>query len=249
MSLSSRIRRVLGVALASNTDATVLADAIDAKVESATLAASTLATPLTGFVSGAGAVAASSTILQAFNRLDGNCNAKITPAAVPAAVLATPLTGFVSGAAAVGAGDTVLQGFNKLDGNCNLKIASLAVPAAVLATPLTGFVSGAGVVAAGDTVLQGFNKLDGNVAAKQNIITMNQGTTSAGGVIAIAGMTATGKVVVSINEDPGAGLALSDVVPSATAGGDITVYTRNTNTDARAVLNGKKVSYIVISLS
>ena len=76
---------------------------------------------------------------------------------------------------------------------------------------------------------------------------MNAATTGTGGTvgqIALPGMTAAGKVVVTINEDPGANLALSDVVPGVDL---ITVYTRNTNTDARAELDSKKVAYIVIS--
>lgn len=66
---------------------------------------------LTGFVSGAGTVAATDTILQAFNKIVGNVALKAT----------NLLTGFVSGSGTVAATDTVLQGINKLDGNIGLK--------------------------------------------------------------------------------------------------------------------------------
>lgn len=204
MALSTKLRFWIKAAMASMYYGDQLADAIDAKLESSALGAGVLATALTGFVSGAGAVAAS---------------------------------------------DTLLQAINKLDGNVGTKIATSAVPAAVRATPITGFASGAGVVAAADTVLQAINKLDGNIAAKQATLTMGQLTTGTGGTVgqlALPGMTATGKLVVTLAEDPGANLALCDVV----AGVDIaTVYTRNTNTDARAALDAKKVNYVVISLT
>lgn len=87
------------------------------------------------------------------------------------------------------------------------------------------------------------------VETKQNTITMNQATTGTAGTvgqIAIAGMTATGKIVVTAAEDPGTSLVISDVV----AGTDlVTVWTKNTDTNARAELSGKKVNYIVIALS
>ncbi len=75
------------------------------------LTAITLAEVLTGFVSGAGSVSASDTVLQAFNKLDGNTNLKAL----------NLLTGYVSGAGTVAATDTVLQGINKLNGNVAAK--------------------------------------------------------------------------------------------------------------------------------
>lgn len=70
------------------------------------------------------------------------------------------------------------------------------------------------------------------------------GTAGTAGQVAVTGLTATSVVLVTIAEDPGTNLALSDVV----AGTDLfTVYTRNTNTDARAALSGKKVNYLVVS--
>lgn len=70
------------------------------------------------------------------------------------------------------------------------------------------------------------------------------GTAGTAGQIAVPGMTANGVVIATLAEDPGAALSLSDVV----AGVDIiTVYTRNSGSDARAALSGKKVNYLVLS--
>jgi hypothetical protein len=73
------------------------------------------------------------------------------------------------------------------------------------------------------------------------------GTTTTAGEIAIAGMTANGKVIVTAAEDPGVNLVISHVVA---ASGKITVYTRTVveaGTTAAAALSGKKVNYIVIA--
>ncbi len=62
---------------------------------------SPLAQPLTGFVAGAGTVAAADTILQGFNKLAGNTQNR--------AVTANLLTGLAAGAATpIAAGDTIL---------------------------------------------------------------------------------------------------------------------------------------------
>lgn len=69
--------------------------------------ASVLATPLTGYVSGAGSVSASDTILQGFNKLNGNAAAisTVANAALPsasftsAAVTGKVLTGLAAGSA------------------------------------------------------------------------------------------------------------------------------------------------------
>lgn len=74
--------------------------------------------------------------------------------------------------------------------------------------------------------------------------TMAQDTTTAGGEITISGMTSAGKVLISMGEAPGTNLVLSHAI---CATGKITVYTKNTNTDAEAVLNAKKVNYLVIA--
>lgn len=78
-----------------------------------------------------------------------------------------------------------------------------------------------------------------------NVTEFAQDTTNSSGEITVAGMTSAAVVIVTIAEDPGSNLALSDVVAGT---GKFTVSTRNTNTDARAALNAKKVNYLVLSL-
>jgi hypothetical protein len=70
------------------------------------------------------------------------------------------------------------------------------------------------------------------------------GTTTTAGEIAIAGMTANGKVIVTAAEAVGTGLILSHVVA---ASGKITVYTTAIADNAVAALSGKKVNVIVIA--
>ena len=73
---------------------------------------------ITGYISGAGTIAATDSILQAINKLNGNDALKLTTAAfTDAAVTSKLITGFVSGAGVVSASDTILQAINKLDGN------------------------------------------------------------------------------------------------------------------------------------
>lgn len=93
-------------------------------------AASVIATAITGFVSGAGTVGATDTILQAFNKVSGNLQNR--------AVIANLLTGYVSGAGTVAATDTILQAVNKLNGN---QVLSKATADAAL--PAAGFTSAA----------------------------------------------------------------------------------------------------------
>lgn len=76
------------------------------------------ASVLTGFSSGAGTVAATDSVLQAFNKLDGNVAAKLDSSAfTDAAVTGKLLTGYVSGAGTVAATDSILQAIQKLNGN------------------------------------------------------------------------------------------------------------------------------------
>ena len=70
------------------------------------------------------------------------------------------------------------------------------------------------------------------------------GTVGTAGQIAAVGVTSAAVIIATLAEDPGADLAFSHVV----AGTDLfTVYTANTNTDAKAALSGKKVNYIIVS--
>lgn len=122
---------------------------------------------LTGFVSGAGTVFATDTILQSIDKLDGNVGTKLNSSAfTDSAVTSKLITGFVSGAGTVFATDTILQSLNKIVGNDALKLPTASfTDAAVTSKLITGFISGAGTLFATDTILQAINKLDGNVSA------------------------------------------------------------------------------------
>jgi hypothetical protein len=78
-----------------------------------------------------------------------------------------------------------------------------------------------------------------------NVTGFAQAATSSGGEISIASLTSSAVVIVTLAEDPGSNLVLSHIVAAT---GKITVYTGNTNTDAKAVLNAKLVNYLVLSL-
>lgn len=87
-----------------------------------------IAKVLTGYTSGAGTVAATDSILQAIQKLNGNdaTNANLTgdvtsvgnaTTLTNAPVIAKVLTGYVSGAGTVAATDSILQAIQKLNGN------------------------------------------------------------------------------------------------------------------------------------
>lgn len=90
---------------------------------------------------------------------------------------------------------------------------------------------------------------NGSVTAKPVLTAWVQGQATTGtsgtaGQVSAVGLTSSGVVSVTLAEDPGTALVLSDVV----AGTDyFTVYTKNTSTDARAALSGKKVNYVIWS--
>lgn len=71
--------------------------------------AAVIAKVLTAYVSGAGTVSASDSILTALQKIDGNSQ--------NAAVIARVLTGYTSGAGTVASTDTILQAIQKLNGN------------------------------------------------------------------------------------------------------------------------------------
>ena len=105
---------------------------------------------LTGYVSGAGTVAATDTILQAIQKLNAN-NA-----------VNANLTGMVT---SVGNASTVVTNAN-LTGECTSSgNATILNNASVIGKVLTGYTSGAGTVAATDTILQAIQKLNGNIVA------------------------------------------------------------------------------------
>lgn len=123
---------------------------------------------ITGFVSGAGTVAATDTILQAFNKLNGNVALK-APIASPTFTgtvtgtfsgnLTGNVTGNTSGSAASFTGSLV----GDVTGTQGVTVISAATVTGKL---LTGFVSAAGTVTASDSILTAFNKINGNDALK-----------------------------------------------------------------------------------
>ncbi|MCX8496107.1 MAG: hypothetical protein ORN51_07995, partial [Akkermansiaceae bacterium] len=120
---------------------------------------------LTGFISGAGNITATDTILSAINKLDGNSGLKANSASptftgtVTAPAFMGNVTGNISGSAANFTGN--------LSGDVTGPQSATAIsPATVTGKVLTGYVSGSGNITAGDTVLTAINKLNGNDALK-----------------------------------------------------------------------------------
>jgi hypothetical protein len=127
---------------------------------------------ITGYVSGAGVVAATDSILQAINKLNANdaTNANLTgevtsvgnaTTMVTASVTGKLLTGYTGVAGTIAATDSILSFANKIAGN----LAAGTTAASVTGKAITGFVSGAGAITAADTILTAINKLSGNTAA------------------------------------------------------------------------------------
>lgn len=144
--------------------------------------AAVIAKVLTGYVSGAGSVSASDSILSAVQKLNGNAAAisTVANAALPsasftdAAVTGKLLTGYVSGSGTVAASDSILQAVNKLNGNSDSisTVANAALPsasftdAAVTAKILTGLAAGANTpIAATDTILVALANLQAQIDA------------------------------------------------------------------------------------
>jgi hypothetical protein len=109
---------------------------------------------LTGYVSGAGTVSASDSILEGIQKLNGNITSNTTTV--------TATNGF--GAATGPALTLTVTPSGLLKGNAGAVAAAAATD--VTGQLLTGYVSGAGTVAASDSILQGIQKLNGNDANK-----------------------------------------------------------------------------------
>ncbi len=113
---------------------------------------------LTGFSAGAGVVAATDTILQAFNKVVGNA----------ASYLSTTLN---SAQIFVGNGSNVATAVSPSGGFTisNTGVATLG-NTAVTGQPITGFTAGAGTVSATDTILQALQKIVGNFVAFKEVV-------------------------------------------------------------------------------
>jgi hypothetical protein len=142
--------------------------------QSATAISATTVTgkALTGYVSGAGTVSATDSILSAINKLNGNDGLKANLASptftgtVTSPAFSGPLTGNVTGNVTGSAGSFT----GSLVGDVTGTQGATAISAAtVTGKALTGYVSGAGTIAATDTILGAINKLNGNDALKANL--------------------------------------------------------------------------------
>lgn len=121
---------------------------------------------LTGYISGAGTVLATDSILGAINKLNGNVALK--------APLASPtFTGTVTASTFAGNATTATSATNfsgSLVGDVTGTQGATSIAAStVTGKALTGYVSGAGTIATTDTILSAINKLNGNVALKANL--------------------------------------------------------------------------------
>jgi hypothetical protein len=164
------------------------------------------ATPLTGFTPGVGVVAATDSVLQAFQKIDANVGALVTgvssvharTGAVVSAngdYTASQVTNAPAGNIAAIQAQAAI---NELDTEKEPNITATTsadyyrgdktfqnLNAAAIASVLTGFTSGAGVVTAADSLLTAIQKLDGNISASVSGVSSVFGR--AGAVIAANG--------------------------------------------------------------
>lgn len=180
-----------GTGVATNTDTI---NALPTLLNGATYVPTALASGsvLTGYTSGAGAVSATDSVLQAIQKLNGNDALKALDSAVVhntgtetvggSKTFSSLITGSISGNAATVTTIPTLSGEVTNSGN-----ALTLVNNAVTGKVLTGYVSGAGTISATDSLLTAFEKLNGNVVANQLlnnttfIYVSNQGSNSNNG--------------------------------------------------------------------
>lgn len=128
-----------------------------------------IAKVLTGYVSGAGTVAATDSILQAIQKLNGNdaTNANLTGMVTSIGNATTVVTNanLTGGVTSVGNAATVITNANLTGEATSVGNAATLTNSAVIGKVITGYTSGAGTVAATDTLLQAIQKLNGNTAA------------------------------------------------------------------------------------
>jgi hypothetical protein len=148
---------------------------------------------LTGYVSAAGAIAATDNILEAIQKLDGNnaTNANLTGMVTSVGNATTVVTNanLTSGVTSVGNVATVITNANLTGEVTSTGNATVVPNATVIGKVLTGYTPGAGVVAATDTILQSIQKLDGNSTTISNLTGMVTSVGNATTVVTNANLT------------------------------------------------------------
>lgn len=140
--------------------------------------AAVIAKVLTGYVSGAGTVSATDSILSAIQKLNGNITALTTGV--------SSVFGRTGTVLATSGDYTTAQ----VTESGNLYFTN----ARAIASVLTGYVSGAGTISASDSVLSAIQKLNGNIGALVTGVSSVSGTTNR-----ITASPTTGAVAVDIS--------------------------------------------------
>lgn len=133
---------------------------------------------LTGYISGAGTVSGTDTILTAIQKLNGNTSALVTG-------VSSVFTR--AGAVTAQSGD---YNTSQVTENTNLYFTN----ARSIASTLTGYSSGAGIVSSSDSILSAIQKLNGNTAALVTGVSSVTGTTNR-----ITASPTTGAVIIDIS--------------------------------------------------
>lgn len=154
--------------------------------------AAVIAKVLTGYVSGAGTVSATDSILSAIQKLNGN-----------AAALVTGVSSVFgrTGAVVATSGDYTTA---QVTESGNLYFTN----ARAIASTLTGYTSGAGTITSSDSILTAIQKLNGNIVANSytfstgltnttGTITANLSTGIAGGQTAVGGTASAENLILS----------------------------------------------------
>ena len=234
-SIQGQINATVGVANAALPSASFTDAAVTGKL-------------LTGYVSGAGTVAATDTILVGIDKLNGNVVAttSVANAALPsasftdAAVTGKLITGFVSGAGTVAATDTILAAIDKLDGNIAGKQAAfsgLTTDGVIYATSATAEAS----TAAGTTG----QFLQANTGAAPSWGTPSgSGTVNSGTQYELAYYVTTGAAVSGLTLITANRVLLSDAngLPVASAVTNTTLGYLDATSSIQTQLNSKAAS-------
>ncbi len=153
-----------------------------------------IAKVLTGYVSGAGVVAATDSILQAFQKINGNITALVTGVS---SVFGR------AGAVVATTGDYTSAQITEVT---NLFFTN----ARAIGSTLTGYVSGAGAVSATDTILQAIQKLNGNDATNANL---TGAVTSVGNATSL-GLFTSAQLSAALTDETGTGSAVFATSPT-----------------------------------